>query len=80
LRSSTPTGKLTESSNAIIEDGVFIMYPEDALRSAFLSYKKELTDLFGERAEIPTIEEFRFSFEDELVDTYYLDYPDEDED
>jgi hypothetical protein len=56
------------------------MYPEDALRSAFLSYKKELTDLFGERAEIPTIEEFRFSFEDELVDTYYSDYSDEDED
>lgn len=80
MRSTTPTGKLTESSNCIVEDGVFIVYPEDALRQAFLAYKSELSGLFGERAEIPTIEEFRFTFEDELVDMYWQNPEREDED
>jgi hypothetical protein len=80
LRSTTPTGKLTESSNAIVEDGVFILYPEEALRQAYLKYKAELKGLFEEKAEVPPIEEFRFTFEDELVETYYDNMPKEDDD
>jgi len=79
LRSSTPTGKLTESSNVIIEDGALLVYSEDDFRDAYLAYKQELKDLFSDRADCPVIEEFRLTFEDELVDMYYNSRPQDDE-
>jgi hypothetical protein len=80
LRSSTPTGKLTESSNVIIENGALLIYSEDDFRTAYLAYKQELKDLFSERAECPAIEEFRLTFEDELVDMYYNNTANDDDD
>ena len=80
LRSTTPTGKLTESSNLLLEDGAFIIYGEEDLRKAYLAYKGELKQLFETRADIPSVEEFRFTFEDELLDMFYNSQDDSDDD
>lgn len=57
-----------------------IMYAEEGLRNSYLSHKRYLTDLFGDKVDVPTIEEYRIQYEDEVLMHYYENYEDDEDD
>jgi len=71
LRSTSPSGKLTESFNIIplddgSEDG--IVYTEEALRQAYVDFMENIKLFNLEPEDTPvTIEEFRIMWEESLV-------------
>lgn len=55
------------------------MYGEEALRNSYLNHKQSLSDLFGDKVEAPTIEEFRIQYEEEVVQEYWAQQDEADE-
>lgn len=57
-----------------------LMYDEESFRDSYIEHKRYLIDLFGDRVDIPTIEEYRIQYEDEVLMDYYENYEDYEDD
>lgn len=71
LRDTQPTGKLTDSHNAIhISGDEVLFYTEEALAEGYAQFIDSMIIAHLPEYDQPTIEEFRIYFEETLVDEY----------
>lgn len=78
LRDTQPTGKLTDSHNAIhISGDEVLFYSEEALVEGYAQFIDSMIIAHLPESEHPTIEEFRIYFEDSLIDEYTNDDEDD---
>lgn len=71
LRDTQPTGKLTDSHNAIyISEDEVLFYSEEALAEGYAQFIDSMIIAHLPECDQPTIEEFRIYFEETLVDEY----------
>ena len=72
LRMTSPSGKLTTSFNGLKLEGSehAIIYTEDALHDAYDDFLEILERVGADPDQKPTVEEFRISYEEELMEEY----------